>query len=113
MLLLQADLNVTVALVLLIASALLGFVTGLFFQVWTLVPTSLLIAIVSAISLRARGYGFAGGVSMTIGCLAISQLAYIATGLVMFGSHRAEDLAQEIDDDPDSRGERDIRSKDE
>lgn len=111
--LLQADLNVTVALILLIASALLGFATGLFFKVWALAPISLLIAILSAICLHARGYGFTGGVSITIGCLVISQVTYIATGLVLFGAPRAESLTQEIDDDPDSRSEHDVRGKDE
>lgn len=111
--LLQADLNVTVALILLIASALLGFATGLFFKVWALAPISLLIAILSAISLHARGYGFAGGVSITIGCLVISQVTYIATGLVLFGASRAESLTQEIDDDPDSRSQHNVRGKDE
>lgn len=107
--LLQADLNVTVALALLIASGLLGLATSLFFQVWALVPLSVLIAILSAISLQARGFGFAGGVSITIGCLVISQIAYIATGLVMFGSYRAKNLTQ---DNPDGRGEHDVHGQD-
>jgi hypothetical protein len=112
--LLQADLNVTVALVLMIASGLLGFATGLFFQVLALVPVSLLIAFLSAIALQARGFGFAGGVSVTVGCLAISQIAYIAAGLLMFGPHRAESLAQEeVDDDPDRRGKHDVPRQDE
>lgn len=111
--LLQVDLNVTVALILLIASTLLGCATGLFFKVWALVPVSLLVAILSALSLQARGYGFAGGVSIAIGCLVISQLAYIATGLIMFSSSEPDSSTQEVDDDPDSRGERDVRSEDE
>jgi hypothetical protein len=110
---LQADLNVTVALILLIASALLGFATGFFFKVWALAPISLLIAILSAICLKARGYGFAEGVSITIGCLVISQVTYIATGLVLFRSSRVESLMQEIDGDPDGRSKHDVRGKDE
>jgi uncharacterized membrane protein YkgB len=112
--LLQADLNVTVALVLLIASGLLGLATSLFFQVWALVPLSMLIAILAAISLQAHGFGFAGGVSITIGCLVISQIAYIAAGLVMFGSYRPKNLTQdEVDGDPDGRGEHDVPYEDE
>jgi hypothetical protein len=92
---------------------LLGFATGRFFRVWALVPLSVLIAILSAISLQVRGFGFAGGVSITIGCLLISQLAYIATGLVMFGSSRAEGLTQKVDDDPDRSREHDVGGQDE
>lgn len=102
-----------VALILLTASAALGIATGLFFQVWALVPVSVLVAILSAISLQARGYGFGGGISIAIGCLVISQVAYIATGLVMFGSSRPESSTQEIDDDPGRSGEHDVGGEDE
>lgn len=102
-----------VALILLTASTALGIATGLFFQVWALVPVSVLIAILSAISLQARGYGFGGGISITIGCLVISQMAYIATGLVKFSSSRPESLTQEIDDDPDRGSEHDVGREDE
>ena len=111
--LLEVDLNVTVALILLIASALFGCATGLFFRVWTLVPASLLLAIVSATCLRARGYGFAGGISVTVGCLVISQLAYLAASFLRFGWSEADSLMKEIDGDPDGRGEHDVGGQDE
>jgi hypothetical protein len=102
-------LNVTVALILLTASGLLGFVTGLFFRVWALAPLSLLIAIFSAISLQVSGFGFAGGVSVTIGCLVISQIAFIPARVLMVDWGGAESLAQEeVDDDPGSRREHDV-----
>lgn len=111
---LQVDLNVTVALILVIASALLGFVTGLFFRVSVLLLLSVLIAIISAISLQAYGFGFAGGVSITIGCLVICQIAYIAASILMSGLDGDEGLTQqEIDDDPDGSGKHDVRSEDE
>jgi uncharacterized membrane protein YkgB len=104
---------VTVVPVLLIASALLGCATGLFFQVWALVPISLMTAILPAIVLQARGFGSGTGILITIGCLVISQLAYIATGLILFGSPKAESLAKKVDDDPGGRGEPDVRREDE
>jgi hypothetical protein len=109
----QADWNVTVALALLLASALLGLATGRLFRVWALVPLSVLTAIASAISLQARGFEFAGGVSITIGCIVIGQIAYIFAGLVLFGPHGDEDLTQEVDDGPYDRGEHDVRRQDE
>jgi hypothetical protein len=97
-----------------IASGLLGLATGFFFRVLALVPLSLLIAFLSAISLQARGFDFAGGVSITIGCLAVSQIAYIAAGLFVFGSHGVESSVQEkVDDDPDGHGKHDIPRQDE
>ena len=110
--LLQADWNVTVALVLLLASALLGLATGRFLRVWALVPLSVLTAIASAISLQARGFKFAEGVSITVGCIVMGQMAYIFAGLVLSGSHGDEDLAQEVDDGPDDHGEHDIPRQD-
>jgi hypothetical protein len=111
--LLQADWNVTVALALLLASALLGLATGRFFRVWALVPLSVLIAVASTISLQARGFDFAEGVPITIGCIVIGQMAYIFAGLVLFGPHGDEDLTQDVDDDPDDRGEHDVPRQDE
>jgi hypothetical protein len=110
--LLQADWNVTVALALLLASAVLGLATGRFFRVWALVPLSVLTAIASAISLQARGFEFAEGVTITIGCIVIGQMAYIFAGLVLFGPHEDEDLTQDVDDGPDDRGERDVPRED-
>lgn len=110
----QVDLNVTVALILLIASALLGFATGLFFRVSILLLLSVLIAAISAISLQADGFGFAGGVSITIGCLVICQITYIAAGILMSGSYGDEVLTQqEIDGDPGRSGKHDVRGEDE
>lgn len=112
--LLQADLNVTVALILLIASALLGFATGLFFRVSVLLLLSVLIAIFSAILLRANGFGFARGVAITVGCLVLSQITYIAASILISGWSSAEELTQEeIDDDPGKNGKHDVSRQDE
>jgi hypothetical protein len=110
---LEAALNVTIAFTLLIASALLGLMTGLIFRVWAIALVSPPIAIFSAIFLRAHGYGFAGGVTIIIGCLATCQTAYLAGVFMSPRSHRAANLTQEeIDGDPGSRGEQNIRDDD-
>ena len=109
--LLQAASNVTVVLILLIASALLGFATGLLFRILALLPLSLLLAVLSAISLQASGFGFVRGVLTTIGCLVFSQIAYLAAGIVMLRG--TESLTKEVDGDPDRGGEHDISDQDE
>jgi uncharacterized membrane protein YkgB len=97
----------TLVFILLVTSALLGLATCLVFRVWALVPVSLLVAIPSAIALHAHGFGFARGVSVIIGCLVISQIAYVAGVFMMSRSDKAENLTQEqVDGDPNSRGEK-------
>ena len=50
---------------------------------------------------------------VTVGCLAVCQIAYLVGTAVTFRSHRAKNLTQEeIDGDPGSRGEQDVRDKD-
>jgi hypothetical protein len=85
----------TLAFILLVTSAILGLATGLVFRVWALALVSLSIAIASAISLGVHDFGFAAGVSVTIGCLVISQIAYIAGSFITSSSDQAEDLTQE------------------
>jgi uncharacterized membrane protein YkgB len=110
---LKAALNVTFTFILLIASAVLGLATGLFFRVWTIASVSLLIAILSAIFLRSYGFGFAGGVSITVGCLVISQVAYIAGAFIEARMCRTAELTQEeIDGDPSGGGEQNVRDDD-
>ena len=83
------------------------------FRVWILVLVSPLIAIVSAIFLHGHGFGFGGGVLVTIGCITVSQIAYLVGVAVMSRSDRAENLTQEeIDGDPGSRSEQDVRGED-
>ena len=110
---LKAALNVTITFTLLMASAVLGLATGLFLRVWAIAPVSLLIAIPSAIFLHSYGFGFAGGVSITAGCLVISQISYLAGGFIESSMRGTADLAQEeIDGDPGDGGEQDVRDDD-
>jgi uncharacterized membrane protein YkgB len=106
-------LNVTITFSLLMASAVLGLASGLFLRVWTIAPVSLLIAALSAIFLHGYGFGFAGGVSITVGCLVISQVAYLAGGFIESCMCRTADLMQEeVDGDPSGGGEQAVRDDD-
>jgi hypothetical protein len=106
-------LNVTITFTLVAGSAVLGLATGLFFRVWTVAPVSLMIAIFSSIFLRRHGFGFAGGVSITAGCLVISQVAYLGGGFIESRVYGTADLTQEeVDDDPSDGGEQNIRDDD-
>jgi hypothetical protein len=105
--------NMTLVFLLLLTSAMLGLATGLFFRVWAMAPVSLLLAVASAISLRADGFGFAGGVSAIVGCLAVSQIAYFAGLFMTSRSDKAEDLTQdEVDGDPNNSGEQNVSDED-
>ncbi|MGA7997353.1 MAG: hypothetical protein WCA28_20960 [Bradyrhizobium sp.] len=103
----------TITFTLLMASAVLGLATGLFLRVWAIAPVSLLIAIPSAMFLRSHGFGFAASVSITVGCLVISQVAYLAGGFIESCMGGTVDLTQEeVDGDPSGAGEQDIRDDD-
>ncbi|RTL49148.1 MAG: hypothetical protein EKK40_15780 [Bradyrhizobiaceae bacterium] len=59
-------------------SAALGFATGLRFNVFAMAAVSVLLALGSAIVLRAHGFGAAGGILVVVVCLLASQIAYLA-----------------------------------
>jgi hypothetical protein len=88
---------------------MLGLATGLVSRVWAIALVSLLIAILSAVAFRAQGFGFAGGASVMVGCLLISQIAYLAGAAIMSRSDNAESLTQdEVDGHPNNHGEQDV-----
>ncbi len=64
-------------IIVLLLSALLGFAVGLCFEVQAVAALSVLIALSSAIMVRASGFEFATGVAVITGCLTVSQLGYI------------------------------------
>ncbi len=67
-----------IVLVALAVSALLGLTTGLVFRVWANLIVAPIIACGSAIALASHGFGFWEGVLVTVACLFVSQLAYLA-----------------------------------
>ncbi|MBR0950496.1 hypothetical protein [Bradyrhizobium canariense] len=99
----------TIALVLIVASALVGIATGCVFRVWALVVISPLIAIFSAIILRAYEFGMMAGVLVIAGCLAVCQLAYFAAAYVLHTRHASSH--DEIDGEPGQASKQKIRSQ--
>ncbi|MBR0714163.1 hypothetical protein [Bradyrhizobium liaoningense] len=101
----------TVAVTLLLASLIAGLATGLLFRVWALLLVSPLIAVVSAIVLQTSGFEFFAGVSVIVGCLVVSQLAYM---LATFHLHRWDLSAEdEIDGHPGGHRQKNIRGQNE
>jgi hypothetical protein len=97
----------TIALVLIVASALVGIATGYVFRVWALVLISPFIAVFSAIILRANEFGMVGGVTVIAICLAVCQLAYLAAAYVLHA--RDPSSHDEIDGEPGETSEQKIR----
>jgi hypothetical protein len=96
------ELKLTIILILLVLSTMMGMATGLTFKVQGLIPVSVLIAISAAVVLRSAGFGPVGGVSVIVACLVVAQLAYLAG---TFFLHRRELLLHdEIDGDPGKPG---------
>ena len=101
----------TAALFLLTASIIVGLATGLFFRVWALLLISPMIAILAAIVLQTADFGFWTGIPIIVGCLVVSQLAYLLTTFAMYSGELS--VQDEIDGTPGKRGHRDIRNEDE
>ncbi len=89
-----------VILILFALSAALGCATGLRFNVFAMAAVSMLIALGSAIVLRAYGFSATGGILVVAACLLTSQIAYISS---VFFESGAETLADDISGDaPDN-----------
>lgn len=106
---LSLELKVTIAFLLILASALVGAATCFVFTVWALVLISPLIAILSAIVLRAYEFGMMAGVTVIAICLAVCQLAYLAA--TYFLHARDVSSQDQIDGEPGKAGEQKIRSQ--
>lgn len=97
----------TIAFVLIVASALVGIATGYLFRIWALVIISPLIAIFSAIVLRTYEFGMMAGVFVIVICLVVCQLAYLAAAYFL----HARDVSahDEVDGEPGEASEQKIR----
>ena len=97
----------TIAIVLIVASALVGIATGYVFRIWALVVFSPPIAVLSAIILRAYDFGMLAGVVVTGICLAVTQLAYLAASYLL--STREVSSHDEVDGNPGEIGQQKVR----
>ena len=68
----------TIALLLVLASALVGAATGFMYRVWALILISPPLAIFSAAVLRSHQFGMIAGIIVVAICAAICQIAYLA-----------------------------------
>lgn len=101
------ELSLTIALLLMLASALVGMATGSVLKIWALVPISPLIAIFAAVVLRSCEFGLVAGVTVIAVCLAVCQLAYLAAAYLL----HARDISchDEVDGEPGEQAEQKIR----
>jgi len=100
---------VTVILILLLASAALGLLTGLLYRIWALGTLSVLIAFLSALALQLYGFGFSESMAVSVLCLVVCQLAYVLASL---GSlERAHSSQDEIDGSASREGEKNVRDE--
>lgn len=101
----------TTVLLLLLASAITGLATGLFFRVWALSLVSPATAILAATVLQTSGFGFWTGIPIVVGCLVTGQLAYLAA---TFHLHRGKlSMQDEIDGEPGEHRHRHIEEENE
>lgn len=104
----------SIALIALVASALLGLATGLVFRVWANAIVAPIIAFVSAIALASHGFGFLKGVLVTVACLLVSQVAYLVGVFLESRADVASFLAGDVlDDEPDDNREHDVAGEQE
>jgi hypothetical protein len=104
---LSSGLKLSIAFMLMLASALVGTATGYVFKIWALVLISPLIAIFSAIVLRAYEFGMMAGVTVVAICLVACQLAYLAAAYRL----HAQDISShdEVDGEPSEASEQKVR----
>ena len=97
----------TVVIVLLALSALIGFAIGTSFSWLAIAASSAGIAVLSSMILQIQGFGALPGIAIVVACLTINQIAYLAGAF-----HRPSGLFQkQADKEPSQRGNNDIAGK--
>ena len=71
----------TVVLLLLVLSALIGFGVGTSFRWPTIAASSVAIAVLSSAFLQMQGFGTFPGIAIVVACLTVSQMGYVAAFL--------------------------------
>ena len=84
----------TVVIVLLALSALIGFALGASFSWPAIVASSIGLAIVCAAMLQITGFGALPGIAIIVACLTVNQLANVIMGVVL--SNRRSEGANEL-----------------
>ena len=71
----------TVVLLLLVLSALIGFGVGTSFRWPAIAASSVAIAVLSSAILQMQGFGTFPGIAIVVACLTVSQMGYVAAFL--------------------------------
>jgi hypothetical protein len=66
-------------------SAMVGFALGISFSCCALAVPGIVFALLSAAVLHVQGFGAVSGIAITVACLIVNQLAYLAG---VFFAHR-------------------------
>ena len=99
--------NMTVVLLLLALSALIGFGVGTLFR-WPAIATSSVgIAVLSSAALQIQGFGALPGIAIVIACLTVSQIGYLAASI-----RRGQLLQEQAHKEPRRGRNEDIGRKD-
>ncbi|MFT4121598.1 hypothetical protein [Bradyrhizobium sp.] len=99
----------TIALMLMAASALAGMATSFVFSIWALVLLSPLIAIFCAVVLHAHAFGVQDSVPLIAACVALYQMAYLVAAYLLPPGHVSR--PRETDGKPHKAGEQEIRGQ--
>jgi hypothetical protein len=96
--------------ILLALGALSGFILGVSrFSWWAIIAAGAVLAPLSAVALQNLGFGALSGISITVACLAINQVAYVV-GAIRAKDGPEDDLPhQRADDEPHDGRDDDIR----
>ena len=98
----------SLVLLLLALSALIGFGLGTRFRWPAIVASSAVIAVISSVILQIQGFGALPGIAIVVACLTVSQMGYLAAAT------RRQDLLfqQQAHKEPSQGRKEDIGRKD-
>jgi hypothetical protein len=77
-------------IVLLALSAGTGFVLGTSLNWYAIAISSLPLALLCAAVLQIKGFGALSGIAIVVGCLTLSQIAYVIMGVTLAGGEPDE-----------------------
>ena len=102
----------TLVLILLLASAALGLVIGPTYNVYMLVASSPVVALVSAAATRLNDFSFAEGTATTYACITVSQFAYFLVTWLHI-DHAGASTGDPFENQIGDKGQTDVSEKQE
>jgi hypothetical protein len=86
----------TVVLLLLVLSALIGFGVGASFRWPAIAASSVGIAVLSSAILQIQGFGTLPGIAIVVACLVVSQMGYLAAAALRTGYFRHKPTKNQV-----------------